>query len=138
MSRTMLSTNKSSSALVVIAFLAFPMLSLAQDGADLPREITWAGEVAAIFQEKCQECHRPNSIGPMSLLTYDEAKVFAPVIRYRVENRVMPPWHINPNVGIQEFINDRGLSEVERQTNGCTTGPDCRVRALRSGGRHAR
>ena len=116
MSRTMLSTYKSYSALVVIALLAFPILSLAQEGADSQREITWAGEVAAIFQEKCQECHRPNSIGPMSLLTYDEAKVFAPVIRYRVENRVMPPWHINPNVGVQEFTNDRGLSEVERQT----------------------
>ncbi len=116
MSRTILNTNKSYSAPVVIALLAFPILSLAQEGADSQREITWAGEVAAIFQEKCQECHRPNSIGPMSLLTYDEAKVFAPVIRYRVENRVMPPWHINPNVGVQEFTNDRGLSEVERQT----------------------
>ena len=55
------------------------------------REVTWAGDVAAIFQEKCQECHRPNSIAPMPLLTYEEAKLFAPVIRYRVENRVMPP-----------------------------------------------
>ena len=116
MSSIILSTNKNYSASVVIALLAFPILSLAQESADSQREITWAGEVAVIFQEKCQECHRPNSIGPMSLLTYDEAKVFAPVIRYRVENRVMPPWHINPNVGVQEFTNDRGLSEVERQT----------------------
>tara|TARA_B100000586_G_scaffold111696_1_gene80413 strand:- start:97 stop:1437 length:1341 start_codon:yes stop_codon:yes gene_type:complete len=116
MSSIILSTNKNYSASVVIALLAFPILSLAQESADSQREITWAGEVAAIFQEKCQECHRPNSIGPMSLLTYDEAKVFAPVIRYRVENRVMPPWHINPDVGVQKFTNNRGLSEVERQT----------------------
>jgi mono/diheme cytochrome c family protein len=79
-------------------------------------EVTWAGDVAAIFQEKCQECHRPNSIAPMPLLTYEEAKLFAPVIRYRVENRVMPPWHVNPQVGIQEFTNDRGLTEAERAT----------------------
>ena len=39
----------------------------------------------------------------MPLLTYEEAKLFAPVIRYRVENRVMPPWHVNPQVGIQEL-----------------------------------
>ncbi len=116
MSSIILSTNKNYSASVVIALLAFPILSLAQESADSQREITWAGEVAVIFQEKCQECHRPNSIGPMSLLTYDEAKVFAPVIRYRVENRVMPPWHINPDVGVQKFTNNRGLSEVERQT----------------------
>lgn len=80
------------------------------------REVTWAGDVAAIFQEKCQECHRPNSIAPMPLLTYEESKLFAPVIRYRVENRVMPPWHVNPQVGIQEFTNDRGLTEAERAT----------------------
>ena len=52
----------------------------------------------------------------MPLLTYEEAKLFAPVIRYRVENRVMPPWHVNPQVGIQEFTNDRGLTEAERAT----------------------
>ncbi len=52
----------------------------------------------------------------MSLLTYDQAKMFAPVIKYRVENRVMPPWHLNPNVGIQDFINNRGLTEEERAT----------------------
>jgi hypothetical protein len=50
----------------------------------------------------------------MSLLSYEEAKLFAPVIRFRVENRVMPPWHVNPQVGIQDFANDRGLSDEER------------------------
>ena len=103
--------------LLTILMLAFPMLSLAQEGSgDGQREVTWAGDVAAIFQQKCQECHRPNSIAPMSLLTYDEAKLFAPIIRYRVENRVMPPWHINPDVGVQEFANDGGLSKEQRQT----------------------
>ncbi len=102
---------------LAIAALAFPMLTLAQEGTDQTQgEVTWAGDVAAIFQEKCQECHRPNSIAPMSLLSYDEAKLFAPIIRYRVENRVMPPWHVNPDVGVQEFTNDRGLSKAQRQT----------------------
>ncbi|MCG8413871.1 MAG: cytochrome c [Pseudomonadales bacterium] len=80
------------------------------------QEVTWSSDVAAIFQEKCMECHRPNSIAPMPLLTYEDAKLFAPVIRYRVENRVMPPWHVNPQIGIQEFTNDRGLTEEQRQT----------------------
>ena len=103
--------------LLAMLVLAFPMLALAQEGSDpAQREVTWAGDVAAIFQQKCQECHRPNSIAPMSLLTYDQAKMFAPIIRYRVENRVMPPWHINPDVGVQEFANDGGLSKEQRQT----------------------
>jgi hypothetical protein len=93
------------------------MLSLAQEGSNGEQhEVTWSNDVAAIFQEKCQDCHRPDSIAPMSLLTYDQAKMFAPVIKYRVENRVMPPWHLNPNVGIQDFINNRGLTEEERAT----------------------
>ena len=97
---------------LALAALVMPVLVFAQ--SEVEREVTWSGEVAAIFQEKCQECHRPNSIAPMSLLTYEEAKLFAPVIRFRVENRVMPPWHVNPQVGIQDFANDRGLSDKER------------------------
>ncbi|NQV70784.1 MAG: hypothetical protein HQ498_12230 [Pseudohongiella sp.] len=105
------------SLVVAITVLAFPALTMAQDATSQgDRAVTWAQDVAPIFQEKCQECHRPDSIAPMSLLTYEQAKVFAPVIRYRVANRVMPPWHINPDVGIQDFANDRGLTEEERQT----------------------
>lgn len=97
---------------LALAALVMPVLVFAQ--SEVEHEVTWFGEVAAIFQEKCQECHRPNSIAPMSLLSYEEAKLFAPVIRFRVENRVMPPWHVNPQVGIQDFANDRGLSDEER------------------------
>ncbi|MDT8427753.1 MAG: hypothetical protein RQ757_03190 [Pseudomonadales bacterium] len=88
----------------------------AQDGNTEQKNLTWAEDVAPIFQEKCQECHRPNSIAPMPLLTYDQVKPFAPLIRYRVANRVMPPWHLNPEVGIQRYANNRGLSEAERET----------------------
>ncbi|MYC59820.1 MAG: hypothetical protein F4X09_06465, partial [Gammaproteobacteria bacterium] len=92
------------------AVLAFPALAQAQV------EATWAEDVIPIFQAKCQECHRPDSIAPMSLLTYEQVSAFAPLIRYRVENRVMPPWHVNPDVGIQDFINERGLTPEERET----------------------
>ncbi|MCB1671662.1 MAG: hypothetical protein R3F41_09935 [Gammaproteobacteria bacterium] len=101
------------SVVACLAALAWPVLAQ-EEASEIQREVTWARDVAPIFQEKCQECHRPNSIAPMSLLTYDQAKVFAPVIRYRVANRVMPPWHINPEVGIQDFANDRGLTPEER------------------------
>jgi len=115
MIRGMISKSKSSSCLMVaLASLTLPALSFAQ--GDMQSEVTWNGEVAAIFQEKCMECHRPDSIAPMSLLTYDQAKLFAPVIRFRVENRVMPPWHVNPDVGVQNFTNDRGLSVEQRET----------------------
>ncbi|MCH8176304.1 MAG: hypothetical protein IIC59_14095, partial [Proteobacteria bacterium] len=92
-------------------------MATAQNAPDEDDEtVTWAEHVAPIFQEKWQNCHRPNSIAPMSLLTYEQAKLYAPVIKFRVENRVMPPWHLNPDVGIQDFANDRSLSVEQRKT----------------------
>ena len=69
---------------------------------------TFTKDVAPIFQEKCEACHRPDSIAPMSLVTYEEARPWARSIKSRVETRQMPPWHIDKTVGIQEFKNDRG------------------------------
>jgi len=76
-------------------------------------EVTFSRDVAPILQAKCQECHQAGSIGPMSLVTYEEVRPWAPLIRDRVENRMMPPWHIDPTVGIQEFRNDASLTDEE-------------------------
>jgi hypothetical protein len=78
--------------------------------------VTYAKDVAPILQAKCQVCHQPNSIAPMSLLTYEEAKRFAPLIKARVAARTMPPWHIDKSIGIREFKNDRSLSDAQIQT----------------------
>jgi len=79
-------------------------------------EVTYAKHVAPILQEKCQICHQPNSVAPMSLLTYDDAFLFAANIKQKVSERVMPPWHINRSVGIQDFKNDRGLTDEQIET----------------------
>ena len=47
--------------------------------ADEP--VTFTKHIAPILQQKCQVCHQPNSIAPMSLLTYDDAKEVANEIR---------------------------------------------------------
>src|SRR5882724_4510968 len=77
---------------------------------------TFSKDVAPIFQEKCQACHRPNSIAPMSLVTYEEARPWARSIKTRVTSRQMPPWHIDRTVGIQHFENDRSLTDDELDT----------------------
>ena len=77
---------------------------------------TFARDVAPILQENCQICHQPGSIAPMSLMTYEAVKRYAPRIRDKVAARVMPPWHIDRSVGIQEFKNDRGLTDGELET----------------------
>ena len=78
--------------------------------------MTFTKHVAPILQQKCQVCHQPNSIAPMSLLTYDDAKKYADEIRANVTERVMPPWHIDKTVGIHDFKNDRSLSDEQIAT----------------------
>ena len=80
------------------------------------RAVTYAKDVAPILQQKCQECHQPGSIAPMSLLTYEDAIDVAPQIEQQVSARRMPPWHIDKTVGIQEFKNDRSLTDEQIQT----------------------
>lgn len=82
--------------------------------ADEP--VTFSKHVAPILQQKCQVCHQPNSIAPMSLLTYNDAKDVANEIRANVTNRVMPPWHLDKTVGIHDFKNDRSLSDEQIAT----------------------
>jgi peroxiredoxin len=74
--------------------------------------VTYAGGVARIIQEKCQACHRPGRVGPFSLLSYDDARRHAAMIREVVAERRMPPWHADPRYG--HFRNDRSLSADEK------------------------
>ena len=78
--------------------------------------VTFTKDIAPIFQKACESCHRKDSIGPMSLVTYEEARPWARSIKARVAARQMPPWHIDKNVGIQHFQNDRSLSDTQIST----------------------
>lgn len=98
-------------ALITILILASASVAIAAD-----RTVTFAKDVAPIFQQKCQQCHQPNSIAPMSLITYQDARPWARAIRERVSTRQMPPWHIDPAVGVQRFKNDMSLSEQQIDT----------------------
>ena len=84
--------------------------------AEVPAAPTFSKHIAPIFQAKCEACHRPGSIAPMSLRTFDETRPWARSIKTRVETRQMPPWHIDKTVGIQEFKNDRSLSDEQIAT----------------------
>ena len=76
-------------------------------------EVTFTRDVAPILQRSCQGCHRTGQMGPMSLMTYEEVRPWARAIRSKVVGRVMPPWHLDKTVGIQEFQNDNSLSDAE-------------------------
>jgi mono/diheme cytochrome c family protein len=77
---------------------------------------TFSEDVAAILFENCARCHQPDGIGPMPLLTYEQVRPYARRIRQKVSDREMPPWHLDRNVGIQEYKNDISLSDRQVET----------------------
>jgi hypothetical protein len=89
-------------------------LRIAAQGA--PPRVTFTKNIAPIFQAKCQECHQPNSIAPMSLITYQDVRPWARSIKERVATRQMPPWHIDRGVGVQKFKNDMSLTDEQVDT----------------------
>jgi len=95
------------------ASIAMSGLAMAADNA---KPVTFSKDVAPILQAKCQECHQPNSIAPMSLITYQDTRPWARSIKERVSTHQMPPWHIDKTVGVQKFKNDMSLSDEQIDT----------------------
>ncbi len=80
------------------------------------RQVTFAKDVAPILQRSCQTCHRPDSMAPMSFLTYEDVRPWARAIKQKVTAREMPPWYIDRTVGITKFNNDPSLSDQQIET----------------------
>src|SRR5260221_8705802 len=112
---TILGRSAKAFALPVKA-LALPALLLGLGASQASAEVTFTKDVAPIFQKSCQNCHRPGSIAPMSLLTYEDARPWARSIKQRVEARQMPPWHVDRTVGIRQFKDDPSLTDREIET----------------------
>jgi len=75
---------------------------------------TFAKDVAPILYKNCVECHRPTMFAPMSLVTYQDARPYAKVMKQRVVARQMPPWNADPAIG--HFKNDPRLTDEEVDT----------------------
>jgi peroxiredoxin len=77
-------------------------------------EITYSRQIARIIQEKCQDCHHPNTAAPFALMTYDDAVNWAAMMKEVVLQRRMPPWHADSRFG--DFREERRLSQDEIDT----------------------
>ncbi|MGH2400049.1 MAG: c-type cytochrome, partial [bacterium] len=78
------------------------------------RALTFHKDVFPLLQKNCQSCHRPNQIGPFSMLTYRDTRPWAKAIKLAVSSRAMPPWFADPRYG--HFNNDRSLKQAEIDT----------------------
>ena len=52
----------------------------------------------------------------MHLMTYENVKLYAPLIKFKVENRIMPPYYYDTDIGIQELKHDWRLSQEDINT----------------------
>jgi hypothetical protein len=99
-------------AALLVGGAAFVAGDTSMSAADAPA--TFTKDVLPILQKNCQTCHRPGQIGPMSLLTYQDARPWARSIKAKVESRQMPPWFADPQHG--QFANDRSLPQADIDT----------------------
>jgi hypothetical protein len=80
-------------------------------------EVTFSKDIAPIMQRSCQNCHQPDGVAPMSLVTYKDARPWAKAIKQRTLLRdkagVMPPWYVEKNIGIQHYKDDNSLTELD-------------------------
>jgi mono/diheme cytochrome c family protein len=98
--------------------LAPGLLSAQESPAD--GEVTFSRDVAPILQRSCQGCHNPTGVAPMSLVTYQDVRRWAPRIRQKTQLRdragAMPPWYVEKDIGIQHYKYDPSLSDEELAT----------------------
>ncbi|MEM8671256.1 MAG: hypothetical protein AAGG48_27285 [Planctomycetota bacterium] len=74
--------------------------------------LTYSRDVAKVIHEKCSACHRPNSSGPFSLLTFEDVRTHSGTIKAVLEDDYMPPW--KPKDHGVVFANNRALTSAEK------------------------
>lgn len=86
---------------------------ISPDTAHLTPEaaVTFSQHIASFLYRECASCHRPGGSAPFSLLSYADAKAWAPLMAAAVESRRMPPWL--PEAGYVQFAGEPRLSEQE-------------------------
>jgi mono/diheme cytochrome c family protein len=84
-------------------------------------EPTFYADVLPVLQENCQACHQPaglnmgGMVAPMSLLTYEETRPWAPKIAEVVKEGRMPPWSA-AEMHRGTFKGERYLEDDEKAT----------------------
>ena len=90
--------------IAAIGGLVTPLAVKAQQPA--AASVTFSKDIAPILQRSCQNCHRPDGVAPMSLVTYDEVRPYAKAINQRT--------HIGPHRGVMP-------PGTSRRTSGSST-----------------
>lgn len=77
-------------------------------------KVNYAEHIAPLINKHCLECHRPGEVGPFSLIGYEQARKWAPMIALVAERQVMPPWKAADAHGV--FEDENVLTRAQIQT----------------------
>jgi hypothetical protein len=102
-------------ALAVLGTLALAASTIVHTAPAPAGVPTFAKDVAPIVYEKCATCHRAGEVAPMTLLSYEDVRPWAKVIKTKVMAREMPPWGADPEHSLK-MRNDKSLSRQQIDT----------------------
>ncbi len=72
---------------------------------------TWSKDIAGIVYKNCTSCHHTGGMAHFPIENYIQAFMSRNSIKYKVENRQMPPWP--PELSFSKLAHPRVLSDTE-------------------------
>ncbi|MGB3946586.1 MAG: cytochrome c [Bacteroidia bacterium] len=107
------------------------LFSSCKNNGVFSEKITYADHIAPIIYKNCSSCHRPGEAGPFNLLSYQDVRSRAALIKFVTTTRYMPPWPADANYS--HFIDEKVLTddEIELITKwvdeGCMLGDSTKI-----------
>lgn len=81
---------------------------------DVPEQVFYANHIAALLNEHCLKCHRPDGAAPFSLIGYEKVFRKKKTIKKVIEKGIMPPWPADPEYS--HFLDENVLTDIEKRT----------------------
>lgn len=85
----------------------------AADSTGDPAAVTYWGDVAPLFYERCVGCHQADGVAPFRLDTYEDAMAWGPAAAAAVAQRSMPPWSLAADGSCGTFVDPQWLTDAQ-------------------------
>ena len=78
--------------------------------------VTYHNRISRIVQDNCLECHRTGGVAPFPLETYAQVKSRSAMMRFAVNDGIMPPWFATAAADQPHspWANDRSLTSQDK------------------------
>ncbi|MEI6815740.1 MAG: cytochrome c [Bacteroidota bacterium] len=107
--------KKTTFLLILLCFILFGVVSqVLFHYYSVKNKITFCENIAPIIYKNCTGCHRPGADAPFDLITYQDVKKRAKMVKKVTETKFMPPWPADPTYS--HFADEKFLSDEELKT----------------------